>query len=83
MCTTSTLLGLWLLLLYLGGRGNRSLSTKVVYMKYYCGTDSDKSASYLDILLKGRCCIVAFPPSHLSPRKNGYIVAFPPGKMAI
>jgi hypothetical protein len=29
------------------------------------------------------CYIVAFPPSHLSPRKNGYIVAFPPGKMAI
>jgi hypothetical protein len=25
-----------------------------------------------------RCCIVAFPPSHLSPRKNGYIVAPPP-----
>jgi hypothetical protein len=27
-----------------------------------------------------RCCIVAFPPSHLLPRKNGYIIAFPPEK---
>ena len=27
-----------------------------------------------------RCCIVVLPPSHISPRKNGYIVEFPPGK---
>ena len=32
---------------------------------------------------KYRCYIVPFPPSHLSPRKNGYIAVFPPGKMAI
>ena len=25
-----------------------------------------------------RYCIVAFPPSQISPRKTGYIVAFPP-----
>ena len=28
--------------------------------------------------LQFRYCIVAFPPSQISPRKTGYIVAFPP-----
>ena len=30
------------------------------------------------IYLVDRYCIVAFPPSQISPRKTGYIVAFPP-----
>lgn len=29
---------------------------------------------------KKGCYIVPFPPSHLSPRKNGYIAVFPPRK---
>ena len=30
------------------------------------------------LLHVSRYCIVAFPPSQISPRKTGYIVAFPP-----
>ena len=34
--------------------------------------------SYGDTPTYYRYCIVAFPPSQISPRKTGYIVAFPP-----
>ena len=30
-----------------------------------------------------RCYILIFPPTHFSPRKNEYILVFPPGKISI
>ena len=49
---------------------NRKIASKGArYCTDYCYTLSHSLYRY---------CIVAFPPSQISPRKTGYIVAFPP-----
>ena len=42
----------------------------------YLGQENPTRTPVLGNLI--RYCIVAFPPSQISPRKTGYIVAFPP-----
>ena len=45
-------------------------------MRISFGVSSRWSLAYRAVI--DRYCIVAFPPSQISPRKTGYIVAFPP-----
>ena len=49
----------------------------LLYSSFFPGGNSTMGGN---TTLQHRCCIVVLPPSHISPRKNGYIVDFPPGK---